>query len=289
MVNIDNLDGYIWINGEFVKWKEAKVHILTHGLHYASSVFEGERSYNGKIFKAKEHQERLLNSCKIMDLLPLKYTASEITDVIYKTIEKNELKSAYIRPLVWRGSENMGIYAAKNSVNIMIATWDWPAYYDPKMLEQGISLNWAKWKKPDPSTEPVEAKASGLYMIGMIEENRAHNEGYNDALFLDYRGYIAECSSSNIFFTMNGDIHTPTPRSSLNGITRQTILDIARDNGYKVYVRDISPEELENVQEVFVTGTAAEVTPVGKIGNKIFKPAKITKDIRNRYLKMVNN
>jgi branched-chain amino acid aminotransferase len=286
MVSIDSLDGYIWLNGDFVEWKEAKVHVLTHGLHYASSVFEGERCYNGKVFKAKEHQERLLNSCKIMDLLPFNYTADQVTDIIYKTIEKNKLTNAYVRPLVWRGSENMGIFAADNSVNLMVATWDWPSYFDPKTLEKGISIDWAKWRKPDPATEPVEAKASGLYMIGILEENKAHKNGFNDALFLDYRGYIAECSSSNVFFVMNGELHTPTPRSSLNGITRQTIIEIAREKGYKVYARDISPEELENVQEVFVTGTAAEVTPVGKIGDKIFKPSTVTKDLRDAYLKL---
>jgi branched-chain amino acid aminotransferase len=287
MSNIDQLDGYIWLNGEFVEWKQAKVHILTHALHYASSVFEGERCYNGKVFKAKEHQERLINSAKIMDM-ELKYSVDEINDSIYKTLEKNNLKNAYIRPLVWRGSESMGIYAKDNSINLMIATWDWPAYYDPKMLDEGISLVWAEWRKPDPATAPVKAKASGLYMIGMLEESRAHRLGYQDSLFLDYRGYIAECSSSNIFFIINNEVHTSTPRSSLNGITRQTVLEIARQKGLKTSVRDIAPEELENVQEVFVTGTAAEITPVGKVGNQKFKVGAITKDLRETYLKIVN-
>jgi branched-chain amino acid aminotransferase len=287
MQRLDQLDGYIWINGEFVKWQDAKVHILTSALHYAGSVFEGERCYNGKVFKLKEHSERLINSAKIMDM-DLKYTVEELNDIVYKTLEKNNLKEAYVRPLVWKGSETLGVNTLNVSTNLMVAAWNWPGIRDENVLKKGISLCWADWLKPDPKTEPVEAKAAGLYMIGSLAENKATRMGYDDAVFKDYRGYIAECSGSNIFFVMNGELHTPTTHSSLNGITRQTILEIARNKKYKTYVRNISPEELENVQEVFICGTHAEITPVGKIENRIFIPGNVTKDLRDTYLDLVD-
>jgi branched-chain amino acid aminotransferase len=288
MPRIDQMEGYIWLNGEFVRWQDAKIHVLTSALHYAGSVFEGERSYGGKVFKIKEHSERLLNSARIMDL-ELKYTVDEINDIVYKTLEKNNLKDAYIRPLVWKGSDALGVKTLGVSTNFMVATWDWPGIRDENILKNGISLCWADWLKPDPRTEPVEAKASGLYMIGSLAENKAVRNGYDDALFKDYRGYIAECSGSNVFFTINGELHTPTVHSSLNGITRQTILQLAREKNYRTYVRNISPEELENVQEVFICGTHAEITPVGKIENRIFVPGKITKDLRDTFLNLVNS
>ncbi|GMO56559.1 MAG: branched-chain amino acid aminotransferase [Rickettsiales bacterium] len=286
MVGMDQRDGYIWLNGEFIEWKEAKVHVLTHTLHYASSVFEGERAYNGKVFKAKEHQERLLNSCKIMDL-KLDYTVEQINDIIYKTIEKNNLKSCYVRPLVFKGSEGLGVNTeGKNSTQFLIATWEWPALFGDN-IDKGLKLAWAGYRKPDPATEPVAAKAAGLYMISMIEENKAIRAGKDDALFLDFRGYLAECGSSNFFLVMNGnELHTPTTISSLNGITRQTVIQLAKEKGLKVYVRDIRPEEIENADEAFITGTAAEVMPVGEVGTKQFKIGKVTLDLRKEYLEL---
>ncbi|MDR3289941.1 MAG: branched-chain amino acid transaminase [Rickettsiales bacterium] len=287
MANIDQNEGFIWLDGNFIEWKEAKVHVLTHSLHYASSVFEGERCYNGKVFKAKEHQERLLNSCKIMDI-GIKYSVDEINKAIYDTLAKNNLKDAYIRPLVFNGSEGMGVATYnKNISHLMIATWYWPALFGDN-IDKGLKLVWAGYRKPDPATEPVGAKAAGLYMISMIEENKAMRAGKDDALFMDFRGYIAECGSSNFFLIMNGnELHTPTTISSLNGITRQTTIEIAKQKGLKVYVRDIRPEEVEFADESFITGTAAEIMPVGEIGNKIFKVGEITKDLRKTYLELV--
>jgi branched-chain amino acid aminotransferase len=283
--NISQKDGWIWMNGQFVEWKEAKVHILTHSLHYASSVFEGERCYNGKVFKNTEHHKRLLNSCRVMDI-DLKYSVEELNKIVDDTLKKNNLTNAYIRPLVWNGAEGLGIITYnKNKPNLMVATWEWPSIFGSNE-DQGIKLIWANYAKPDPKTEPVEAKAAGLYMIGMIEENRAVRAGRDDALFRDYRGYVAECGSSNVFFVFNGELHTPTTRSSLNGITRQTIIELAKEKGIKLYVRDIAPEELEVAEEVFVTGTAAEVMPVVQVGDLNFKVGKITKDLRNSYLKL---
>jgi branched-chain amino acid aminotransferase len=286
--NLSLKDGYIWINGEFVEWKDAKVHVLTHSLHYASSVFEGERCYNGKVFKMKEHHERLKKSCAVMDI-DFKLSVEEINNVVMETLKKNNLKDAYIRPLVWNGAESLNVLTHNlNSANFMVATWEWPALFETSE-DTGLSLIWASYAKPDPKTEPVEAKAAGLYMIGMIEENRAVKAGKNDALFKDYRGYIAECGSSNVFFVFNGELHTPTTCSSLNGITRQTIMQLAKEKGYKVFVRDIAPLELENAEEAFITGTAAEVMPITQIGEQNFKIGKVTKDLRDTYLKLVRS
>ncbi|MDR0423821.1 MAG: branched-chain amino acid transaminase [Rickettsiales bacterium] len=285
MANIDAMDGFIWLNGDFVKWQDAKVHVLTHTLHYASSVFEGERAYNGKIFKANEHQARLLNSCRIMDL-ELNYSIEQINEAIYKSMEKNNLKDCYIRPLVFKGSEGLGIATQnKNKTQFLIATWYWPALFGDNP-DKGLKLRWADYRKPDPTTEPVAAKASGLYMISIIEENKAIREGKDDALFKDFRGYIAECGSSNFFLVMNGELHTPTTISSLPGITRQTTIEIAKQKGYKVYVRDIRPEEIEFADEAFITGTAAEIMPVSEIGDKQFKTGKITLELRKEYLSL---
>lgn len=287
MAGIDQKDGFIWFNGELIEWKGAKIHVLTHGLHYGSAVFEGERCYNGKVFKMHEHHVRLLKSAEIMDMTP-KYSVKEINDAVQTALARNNLKNAYIRPLIWRGSEALGVYSRDTSVNLMVACWDWPSYFGEEMLKKGISLCWSDWVRPDPRSEPIVAKASGLYMTSTLSKNKAHDKGFTDAIMKDYRGYIAESTGSNIFFVMNGDIHTPAPHSFLNGITRQTIIEIAREKGYKVFVRDIMPEELENVQEVFVTGTAAEITPVGKIEEKVFGVGKITLDLRDAYLKLVN-
>jgi branched-chain amino acid aminotransferase len=288
MANIDQLDGWIWLNEKFIPWREAKVHVLTHSLHYASSVFEGERCYNGKVFKITEHHERLKKSCRVMDI-DLKYNVEELNEIVYKTLEKNNLKDAYVRPLAFNGSEGMGITTYnKNSPNLLIATWYWPALFGDN-VDKGLSLIWASYAKPDPKTEPVEAKAAGLYMISTIEENKAIRAGKDDALFKDFRGYIAECGSSNVFFVMNGELHTPTTISSLAGITRKTVIEIAKQKGLKIYVRDIRPEEIEFAEEVFITGTAAEIMPVSEIGDFKFKVGPITKDLRKAYLSLVND
>ncbi|MDR0942360.1 MAG: branched-chain amino acid transaminase [Holosporales bacterium] len=281
---MNSSEGFIWINGEFVASKEAKVHVLTHSLHYGSAVFEGERSYNGKVFKMQEHHERLLKSAEILDLTP-KYTVREFNDAVLATLAKNNLTNAYIRPLIWRGSENLEVFSRNSSVNAMIAVWNRPFHFDK---EKGISLCWADWARPDPRTAPTAAKASGLYMIGVICKNKARDKGFDDAVLKDYRGYMAESTGSNIFFVIQDEVHTPAPHAFLNGITRQTIIEIAKQKGYKVYVRNMAPEELENVDEVFITGTAAEVVPVGRIENQTFKLGEITKDLREAYLKLVN-
>jgi branched-chain amino acid aminotransferase len=285
MTDVDKRSGFIWLNGEFVDWKDAKVHVLTHALHYASSVFEGERCYNGVVFKMREHHERLLKSAEIMDL-PIKYSVEEIDDIVVKTLEKNNLKDSYVRPLIWRGSEDCAVYSRNASVNFMVAAYPWTSFFDKDALEKGVSLCWGDWVRPDPRSAPVVAKASSLYAISSLCKNKARDKGFTDALLLDYRGYIAESTGSNVFFAIDGEVHTPDPHAFLNGITRQTVIEIAERKGYKVFARDIAPEELANVDEVFLTGTAAEVTPVGRIEDKIFKVGPVTRDLRDAYLKL---
>jgi len=280
--------GYVWMDGTFFEFAKANVSGLTHALHYASSVFEGERCYNGKVFRADDHQRRLLKSCQIMDM-KCKYTVDEINDAIYATLKKNGLRDAYIRPLVYMGQGGMSVSTEHNEPRVLIAAWGWPALFGDD-IENGLKLKWATYRKPGPESEPVEAKASGLYMISMIEENRALREGFDDVLFLDCKGFVAECGSSNVFFVMNGnELHTPTTRSSLDGITRKTIIEIAEKKGIKVVVRDITQEEVSKANEVFITGTAAEVMPVGRVGTQAFKTGSITRELREAYLKMVNS
>jgi branched-chain amino acid aminotransferase len=286
-MRIDQRDGFIWINGEFVDWKEAKVHVMTHSLHYGTAAFEGERCYDGKVFKMREHHERLLNSAKIMDL-PLKYTVEQLDDIVLKTLEKNNLKNSYIRPLIWRGSENCSICSQESSVNLMVATYPWESFFDKDILEKGVSLCVGDWFRPDPKTAPVSAKASCVYGISCLCKNKARDKGFDDALMLDYRGYIAESSGSNIFFVINGEIHTPEAHAFLNGITRQTIIELAREKGYKVVERNIELQELSQVEEAFLTGTAAEITPIGRIEDKVYNVGRITMELRDAYLKLVN-
>ena len=283
---IDQKEGYIWINGHFIPWKEAKVHFLTHGLHYATSVFEGERAYNGNVFKMNEHHKRLLRSAELLDMKPA-YTIAQLNDSVMELLQKNNLTDAYIRPLVWRGSESMGIYARENSVNVGIAAWYWPSYFGDELMQKGISLYWSTWLRPDPRTVPVEAKAAGLYMSGMLGKHQAHDQGFDDALMKDYRGFLAELTGANIFLVMNGEIHTPEPHAFLNGITRQTIIELAAQKGNKVHVRNIMPKEMNQAQEKFVTGTAAEITPVGRIESKTYTVGPITKALREAYLNLV--
>ena len=283
---IDQKDGFIWIDGNLIPWKEASIHFLTHALHYGSSVFEGEKAYNGKIFKMEEHHKRLLRSAELLDM-PVKYTVADINKAAMEVVSKNNLVDAYVRPLIWRGSEAMGLYSRDCTVHLGIAAWAWPPYFGKEALEKGISLCWADWIRPDPRTEPTEAKASGLYMISTLSKNKAHDRGFEDALMKDYRGYLAECTGANIFLVINGELHTPDPDCFLNGITRQTVIELAKQKGYKVHVRHIMPEEVLNADEIFVTGTAAEITPIGRIEEKTYKVGPITKDLMQAYMKLV--
>ena len=285
-VPFDDRDGWIWFDGQFVPWREAKVHVLTHGLHYASSVFEGERMYNGKIFELTAHTERLFKSAEILDF-EIPYSVAEIDQACLDTCRKNGLENAYIRPIAWRGSEMIGVSAQNTSIHVAIAVWDWPSYFSPEEAARGIRLTWAKYKRPSPETEPVHAKAAGLYMICTVSKHAAEKDGYTDAMMLDYRGYIAESTGSNVFFIRDGVIHTPLADCFLNGITRQSVIKLARSEGFEVIERHIKPEELSGFSECFVTGTAAEVTPVAQIGEYSFTPGNISLSLMDDYAKMV--
>jgi branched-chain amino acid aminotransferase len=282
----DDRDGVIWMDGEFVDWREAKVHVLSHALHYASSVFEGERAYNGKIFKSREHNERLFKSADALDM-PMPISLDELEAAKQETLKKSGLQDAYVRVVVWRGSgEDMGVASAANPVRVAIAVWAWGAYYgDAKM--QGAKLDIAEWKRPSPETIPVHAKAAGLYMICTISKHKAEAKGCSDALFMDYRGYVAEATGANIFFVKDGEVHTPLPDSFLNGITRQTVIGMLKDKGITVIERHIMPEEMADFEQCWLTGTAAEVTPVGQIGDYTFEVGDITRDIAESYEKLV--
>ncbi len=280
-------DGYIWYDGEFVPWVEAKTHILNHGLHYASSVFEGQRAYNGNIFKLEEHTARLRFSANQLGF-DLPYDDSLLNDICYQLLDKNNLRNAYIRPFAWRGSEMMAISAQNISIHVAVACWDMPSYFNKELRSKGISLQISDWRRPAPETAPVHAKAAGLYMICTLSKHAAEAAGYNDALMLDYRGLVAECTGANIFFVdAQKHIHTPIADCFLNGITRRTVIDIAKQQGIKVIERHIKPEELADFQEVFITGSAAEVTPIGKIGDTIYEVGPITKELEGLYMQLV--
>ena len=272
-VPFDQLDGEIWYNGDFVPWADAKVHVLTHGLHYASSVFEGERAYNGSIFKLREHTERLHYSAELMGF-EIPYSVQEVDDACVATLERQGLTDAYIRPIAWRGSEMMGVSAQNNRINLAIAAWEWPSYFSPEERLKGIRLDMAKYRRPDPKTAPSTAKAAGLYMICTLSKHAAEAKGYADALMLDWRGRVVEATGANIFFIKDGVIHTPEPEGFLNGITRQTVIELAKKRGMELIERAIQPEELSNFEQCFLTGTAAEVTPVSEIGPYHFSVGK---------------
>ncbi|NQV48231.1 MAG: branched-chain amino acid aminotransferase [Rhodospirillaceae bacterium] len=283
----DDRDGLIWMNGALVDWRDAKVHVLSHALHYASSVFEGERSYAGNIFKLTEHTERLHTSAKTLGF-EIPYTVQQINDACMETCAANNLIDAYIRPVAWRGSEMMGVSAQATKINLAIATWQWPSYFSPEARMKGIRLKTGPWKRPSPETEPVHAKAAGLYMICTLSKHMVENDGYDDALMLDYRGQVAESTGANIFLYM-GDkrLHTPTPDCFLNGITRQTVIELAKARGIEVVERAIMPEEFADASEVFLTGTAAEVTPVGEIDHYKFTPGDVCRMMIEDYDKAV--
>lgn len=281
-VSYDQMGGHIWFNGEFVEWSDAKIHVLTHGLHYASSVFEGERAYEGEIFKLREHTERLFYSAETLGM-KMPYSIEEIDAACIETLEKQGMRDAYIRPVVWRGSEMMGVSAQANRINVAIAVWEWPSYFAPEEKLKGIKLDLAEWRRPDPRTIPCFAKAAGLYMICTLSKHAAEAKGYADALMLDYRGQVAEATGANVFFLKDGKIHTPKPDCFLDGITRRTVIDLAKDRGYEVIERAIMPEEMSDFSECFLTGTAAEVTPVSEIGEYTFTPSEISKTLMEAY------
>ena len=282
----DDRDGKIWMNGKLVEWRDANVHILTHAMHYASSVFEGERAYSGKIFKSRLHSERLLKSAKMIDF-EIPYSVDEIEKAKYDTLRANGLKDAYVRPVAWRGAgEDMGVASSKNPVNLAVATWSWGNYYgDAKM--KGAKLDVAKWRRPDPNTAPFEAKAAGLYMIATMSKHTAEANGCSDAMMMDYRGYVAEATGANIFFVKEGEVHTPTPDAFLNGLTRQTVIEMLKTMGVQVHERHILPNELEDFSQCWLTGSAAEITPVGQIGDFNFEVGELTRTVSTNYEQLV--
>jgi branched-chain amino acid aminotransferase len=281
-VSLDKLDGFIWLDGKLVPWTEANIHVLTHGLHYASCVFEGERAYGGVVFKTTEHSERLKRSANILDF-EIPYTVAEIDAAKQLVIEKNNLPDAYLRPLAWRGSETMGVSAQTNTIHLAVACWEWPSYFEPAERLKGIRIDMAKYRRPDPRTIPALAKASGLYMICTIEKHAAERKGYADAMMLDWEGRVAECTGANIFFIRDGKIHTPIADCFLAGITRQTVIDLAKKRGIEVIERRIMPHELTGFSECFITGSAAEVTPVSEIAQWRFTPGAISKQLMEDY------
>ncbi|HBY44525.1 MULTISPECIES: branched-chain amino acid aminotransferase [unclassified Brevundimonas] len=285
-VPFDDRDGWIWFDGEFVPWREAKTHVLTHGLHYGSSVFEGERMYGGEIFKLTAHSERLKRSAELLDF-EIPYSVAEIDAACKETCARNGLIDCYIRPVAYLGPEQLSVTAKNSKVHLAIAAWEWPSYFDPEVKKKGIALEWAKWRRPDPATAPSTAKAAGLYMICTMSKTAAEKRGFADALMLDWRGYVAEATGANVFFVQNGALHTPRVDHILDGITRQTVIEMAQARGVEVVVREILPEELGDFSECFLTGSAAEVTPVGQVGDYRFTPGALSLSLMDDYGKLV--
>ena len=281
-VPFDQLDGFIWFDGKLVPWAEAKLHVLSHGLHYASAVFEGERAYGGEIFKCAEHSERLKRSANALDF-EIPYSVAEIDAAKRLVLERNGQRDAYVRPVAWRGSEMMGVSAQANAIHLAIASWQWPSYFNPAERLKGIRLDLADYRRPDPATAPSRAKASGLYMICTISKHKAERKGYADAMMLDWQGRVAECTGANIFFIKDETIHTPIADCFLDGITRRTVIELARRRGIKLVERRILPAELTDFSECFITGSAAEVTAVSKIADWRFTPGAITKQLMDDY------
>ena len=287
MIPYDKRDGKIWYNNSLVDWQDVKLHVLSHGLHYASCVFEGERVYDGEIFKLEEHTERLFYSAKRMGIV-VPYSQEEINKACKNIIHIQKVMNGYVRPLIWRGSEMMAISAQKNKIHVAIATWEWGSYFDPKLKLNGIKLDISNWRKPAPNTIPWDTKASGLYMINTLSKHEAEEKGFTDSLMLDYEGNIAEATGANVFFKdNNGELHTPIPDSFLDGITRREVIKIAKSKGIKVIERKIKPEEMKNFVGCFLTGTAAEVTPVSQINDYNFKVCKVISDLNDAYQNVV--
>ena len=282
LIPFDDRDGVIWMDGRLVPWRDAKVHVLTHGLHYASAVFEGERVYGGQVFKLTEHTERLDYSARVMGF-ELPYSVAEIDRATEQVVRANGIVDGYVRPVAWRGSEMMGVSAQANTIRVAIAAFEWASYFDMDARMQGIKLETSAWRRPAPDSAPVHAKAAGLYMICTLSKHAAEAKGLHDALMLDYRGLVAEATGANIFLVIDGRIHTPTPDCFLDGITRRTVIDLARARGLEVVERHIRPEELAQASEIFLTGSAAEVTPVGQIDDLLFTPGQISRALIDDY------
>jgi branched-chain amino acid aminotransferase len=281
----DDRDGWIWFDGEMVRWRDAQVHVLTHALHYASSVFEGQRAYGGRVFKLSEHSQRLIDSARILGM-DMPWTRDQIDAACNLVVEKAGYSECYQRPIAWRGSEQMGVAAQKTKTHLAIACWQWPAYFGDA-AEKGLRLNISPWRRPAPNTAPTKAKASGLYMICTMAKHAAADAGFDDALMFDWRGQVAEATGANIFFLKNGTLHTPTPDCFLDGITRRTVIDLAKARGVEVVERAIWPEDLEGFEQAFLTGTAAEVTPIRSIGPWSFEVGEFVKVLRRDYIDTV--
>jgi branched-chain amino acid aminotransferase len=282
VIPFDQREGSLWYDGKMVPWKDARTHVLTHGLHYASCVFEGERIYSGRIYKLKEHTARLFESARILGMT-IPFTEDEINKACYQAAEAQNIADGYLRPVVFRGSEMMAVAAQNTSTHVAIAAWQWPSYFDPKEKLKGIRLDISEWRRPAPDTAPTKAKAAGLYMICTLSKHAAEAKGYADALMFDYRGYVAEATGANIFFVKEGKLHTPIPDCFLDGITRKSVIALARARQIPVLERHIEPKELETFEECFITGSAAEVTPVSEIGPYRFKPGAISETLMNDY------
>jgi branched-chain amino acid aminotransferase len=283
----DDRDGWIWMDGALVPWREANVHVLTHALHYASSVFEGQRAYGGEIFKLSEHSTRLRRSAELLGF-EIPWTVEQIDEACREVLRANDLVDAYMRPLAWRGSEQMGVSAQRTKIHLAIAAWEWGAYFGDEAARKGVRLDISQWRRPAPYTAPTSSKAAGLYMICTLSRHAAQAKGYDDALMFDWRGQVAEATGANAFFVRNGSLHTPTPDCFLDGITRRTIIDLARRRGVEVVERAIWPEELEGFEQFFLTGSAAEVTPVASAGPWNFEVGELTMQLRKDYLDLVN-
>ena len=283
----DDRDGLIWMDGQLVPWREANVHVLTHALHYASSVFEGQRAYGGEIFKLTEHSQRLRRSAELLGF-EIPWSVDQIDEACREVLRANELTDAYMRPLAWRGSEQMGVSAQRTKIHLAIAAWEWGAYFGEEAIRKGVRLDISPWRRPAPYTAPTQSKASGLYMICTLSRHAAQAKGFDDALMFDWRGQVAEGTGANAFFVRDGSIHTPTPDCFLDGITRRTVMDLARRRGIEVVERAIWPEELESFEQFFLTGSAAEVTPVASAGPWSFEVGELTLQLRKDYLDLVN-
>lgn len=286
LIPFDDRDGVIWFDGKLAPWREAKIHVLTHGLHYASCVFEGERVYGGRVFKLREHTERLIESARLLDFA-IPYSVEGLENATMDTIAAQRIVDGYVRPVAWRGSEVMGVTAMQAKIHVAIAVWQWPSYFDPAERLKGIRLDIAEWRRPAPDTAPTKSKAAGLYMICTLSKHAAERKGYADALMLDYRGRVAESTGANIFFVKDGVLHTPTPDCFLDGITRRTVIGLAKARQIKVVERAIEPKELEGFEQCFITGTAAEVTPVREIGPHNFRVGDITKALMQDFERAV--
>lgn len=282
LIPYDDRDGVIWIDGAMVPWRDAKLHVLSHALHYGSCVFEGERVYDGRIFKLEEHTRRLFDSAEMLQL-SIPYDQQTISDANKAVVAEQNIGDGYVRPVAWRGPEQMGVSAQETKTHVAIAAWPWPAYFGEEARERGIRLATSKWRRPAPDTAPVKAKAAGLYMICTLSKHEAEANGYHDALMLDWRGNVAEATGANIFLVQNGVIHTPDPDCFLDGITRRTVMDLARKRGYEIVERTVTPEDFAKTDEVFLTGTAAEVTPVGEIDGHNYQVGPVTRQMMDDY------